>query len=45
MVAVAVTFSLVIVVIADLDRPGEGWINVTQDAMIDVRNALAESRP
>ena len=45
MVAVAITFSLVIVVIADLDRPGEGWINVTQDAMIDVRNALAESKP
>ena len=45
MVAVAATFSLVIVVIVDLDRPGEGWINVTQDAMIDVRNALAESKP
>lgn len=42
MVAVAATFSLVMVVIVDLDRPGEGWINVTQDAMIDVRNALAE---
>jgi hypothetical protein len=45
MVAVAIAFSLVIVVIADLDRPGEGWINVTQDAMIDLRNALAESKP
>ena len=45
MVAVALTFSLVIVVIADLDRPGEGWINVGQEAMIDVRNALAVSKP
>jgi hypothetical protein len=42
MVAVAITFSLVIVVIADLDRPGEGWINVSQDHMIDLRKALAK---
>jgi hypothetical protein len=40
MVIVAVSFSLVVVLIADLNRPGQGWINVSQDAMIDLRNAL-----
>jgi hypothetical protein len=37
MIAVAVAFSLVIMLIADLDRPGEGFINVSQDAMLEVR--------
>ena len=41
MVAVAITFSLVIVVIADLDRPGEGWINVSQSQMVDLKRAFA----
>ena len=37
MIAVAVAFSLVIMLIADLDRPGEGFINVSQDAMLELR--------
>lgn len=41
MLAVALTFSLVIILIADIDRPGEGWINVSQEAMVDVRDAIA----
>ena len=41
MLAVAIIFSLVIVLIVDLDRPGEGWINVRQDHMFDLRSALA----
>ena len=45
MLGVGIVFSLVIVLIVDLDRPGDGWIIVPQDAMIDVRNALMESRP
>ncbi len=42
MVAVAITFSLVIVVIADLDRPGEGWINVSQSELVDLKRAFAQ---
>ncbi len=45
MLGVGIVFSLVIVLIVDLDRPGDGWIIVPQDAMIDVRNALMESKP
>ncbi|MCW5593937.1 MAG: hypothetical protein KIS74_17685 [Burkholderiales bacterium] len=41
MLAVALTFSLVIMLIADIDRPGQGWINVSQEAMVDVRDAIA----
>ncbi len=40
MVIVAVSFSLVVMLIADLNRPGQGWINVDQGAMIDLRNSL-----
>lgn len=40
-VAAAVTFTLVIVLIADLDRPGEGWVNVSQEPMLELRSALA----
>jgi len=45
MLGVGIVFSLVIVLIVDLDRPGDGWIIVPQDAMIDARNALMESKP
>jgi hypothetical protein len=43
MLAVAIAFSAVIMVIADLDRPGEGFINVSQQPMIDLREMLATS--
>lgn len=42
MMAVAVAFSLVIVIIADLDRPGQGLIDVSQQAMMDLRNWMTE---
>ena len=45
MMAVAIAFSAVILLIADLDRPGEGFVNVRQQAMIDLRDSLTESRP
>jgi len=45
MLGVGIVFSLVIVLIVDLDRPGDGWIVVPQDAMTDVRKALIESTP
>jgi hypothetical protein len=40
MVAVTIAFSVVILLIVDLDRPGEGWVNVSQDAMLELRDAL-----
>ena len=45
MLGVGIVFSLVIVLIVDLDRPGDGWIVVPQDAMTDVRNELMASKP
>ena len=37
LLAVAFAFSAVIMVIADLDRPSQGFINVSQQPMIDLR--------
>jgi len=31
-------------VIADLDRPGKGFINVSQQPMVDLRTRLDSSR-
>ena len=45
MLAVAIAFSAVILLIADLDRPGEGWVNVSQEAIIDLRDSMTESKP
>jgi hypothetical protein len=39
--AVAISFSVVIMVIADLDQPGRGFINVSQQPMADLRATLA----
>jgi len=43
--AVAIAFSLVILLVADLDRPGEGFINVSQQVMIDLQDWMARSQP
>jgi uncharacterized protein YqgC (DUF456 family) len=45
MLVVAIAFSVVIVLIADLDRPGQGLIKVSQQAMIDLRDSIARSKP
>ncbi len=45
LLAVAIAFSSVMMVIADLDRPGEGFINVSQQPMLDVREMLARFKP
>ena len=45
MLAVAIAFSSVIAVIADLDRPGEGAINVSQQVMVDLRDWMGETIP
>jgi hypothetical protein len=39
-IVVAVTFSAVIALIADLDRPQEGSLTVSQQALIDVRQSM-----
>jgi hypothetical protein len=43
-VVMALTFVAVIWLVADLDRPGEGFLHVSQDPMIEVRQMM-ESTP
>lgn len=43
--AVAVAFSLVAMLISDIDRPGEGWVNVSQAPMIQLRDSLGPRVP
>ena len=38
--ALAATFALVMVLIADLDRPQEGLVRVSQQAMLDLQTKL-----
>jgi hypothetical protein len=45
MVLVGLAFSLVILLIFDLDRPGEGLINVSQRSIIDLRNWMLSAQP
>jgi hypothetical protein len=42
--AVVLAFSAVLWLIADLDRPAAGWLEVSQQAMIDVRDSMAGSK-
>ena len=37
---VALTFIVVLWLVVDLDRPGEGFLRVNQAPMIDVRNMM-----
>ena len=39
--ALVLAFSLVLILIVDLDRPGEGMLRVSQQSMIDLRNAMS----
>jgi hypothetical protein len=43
--AVAVTFSAVIGLIADLDRPQEGVLKVSQQALVDLRQSMQAPKP
>jgi hypothetical protein len=43
-VAVAVTFSVVIELIADLDRPQQGVLRVNQQALLDVQRSMTPPR-
>jgi hypothetical protein len=40
--ALALTFSAVMLLIADLDRPQEGLLRVSQQAMVDLQNSLKD---
>jgi len=39
-VALIIGFSLVLFLIADLDRPGHGMLRVSQESMIDLRKSM-----
>lgn len=41
-IAVALAFSAVIALVVDLDRPQEGTLTVSQQALIDVRQSMNE---
>lgn len=43
--AVAVTFSVVIELIADLDRPQEGVLRISQQALLDVQRSMNPPEP
>jgi hypothetical protein len=43
--AVAIALSVVMWLIADLDRPREGTLRVSQQAMIDLQKSMAETKP
>jgi hypothetical protein len=40
-----ITFSGILWLIADLDRPQEGFLKVSQQPMVDLRNSMAPSKP
>jgi len=40
-VALVVAFSTVLVLIADLDRPGQGWLQINQQALLDARKSMS----
>jgi hypothetical protein len=42
-IVVTLMFAIVIFLIADLDRPGQGLINVDQQPMIDLRRSMSEN--
>jgi hypothetical protein len=43
--ALVLTFSVVMLLIADLDRPQEGLLRISQQAMIDLRGSFREASP
>lgn len=44
-VAVGVTFTVVIGLVADLDSPREGFLNVSQQALVDLRESMKPGPP
>jgi hypothetical protein len=43
--ALVLAFAAVVFMIADLDRPTEGLLTISQQAMIDLRTTLQETTP
>jgi len=44
-VAVTVGYAVLIMLIVDLDQPGRGFVNVSQQPMVDLRDRLNAARP
>lgn len=44
-VAVTVGYAVLIMLIVDLDQPGRGFVNVSQQPMVDLRDRLNADRP
>jgi hypothetical protein len=42
-VVLVMTFSAIMVLVADLDRPQEGFLTISQQAMTDVRNSMKDA--
>ena len=45
MVGMALAFAAVIMTIVDMDLPSQGFINVSQEPMVELRASLSESKP
>ena len=45
MLLAALAFSLAMLLIADIDRPGQGLVNVSQQALTDVGDSMTELEP
>jgi hypothetical protein len=43
-VVLVITFSVIMLLVADLDRPQEGFLRVSQQPMIDLRNTMNDAR-
>ena len=41
-ISMVLAFSAVLFLIADLDRPGQGWFQVDQQSMIDLRKSMSD---
>src|SRR5262249_58572249 len=44
-VAVGVTFTVVIGLVADLDKPSEGFLTARQQALVDLRESMKTAQP
>jgi hypothetical protein len=43
-VVLVLAFSAILTLVADLDRPQEGLLRVSQQAMIDLRSMMTDAR-
>ena len=43
--AVAFSFTAVLLLIADLDRPMAGWLEVSPQALVDLQKSMTDAAP